>query len=147
MRASDNAKALIKSYEGLRLKAYKCPANVWTIGYGHTKGVTPGMVINRQGAEELFNKDLYDIAEYPISDIFYKAKVTLTQNQFDALCSFVYNVGMGNFKKSTLLRKALANPKDKSIYCEFMKWNKAGGREIAGLTNRRKREADLYFKE
>lgn len=147
MRASDNAKALIKSYEGLRLKAYKCPAGVWTIGYGHTKGVTQGMEISRQRAEELFNRDLYDIAEYPISDIFYKAKVSLTQNQFDALCSFVYNCGMGNFKKSTLLKKALANPNDKSIYCEFMKWNKAGGKEVAGLTNRRKKEADLYFKE
>jgi len=147
MRASDNAKALIKSYEALRLKAYKCPAGVWTIGYGHTKGVTPSMVINRQCAEELFAKDLYDIAEYPISDIFYKAKVTLTQNQFDALCSFVFNVGTTNFRKSTLLKKALANPNDKSIYNEFKKWNKSNKKELKGLTIRRIREADLYFKE
>lgn len=147
MRASDNAKALIKSYERLRLKAYRCPAGVWTIGYGHTKGVTQSSVVNRQGAEELFNKDLYDIAEYPISDIFYKAKVTLTQNQFDALCSFVFNIGTTNFRKSTLLKKALVNPNDKSIYNEFKKWNKSDKKELEGLTRRRIREADLYFKE
>ena len=74
MRASDNAKALIKSYEGLRLKAYKCPAGVWTIGYGHTKGVTQGMEISRQMAEGYFEQDLYNIAEYPISDISTRRK-------------------------------------------------------------------------
>ena len=147
MRASDKAKDLIKSYEALKLKAYKCPAGVWTIGYGHTAGVKQGMEISRQRAEYLFGKDLYTISEYPISDIFYKAKVTLTQNQFDALCSLVFNIGATNFRKSTLLKKALVDPNDKSIYNEFKKWNKSGKKELEGLTRRRIREANLYFKE
>lgn len=147
MRASDKAKALIKSYEALKLKAYKCPAGVWTIGYGHTAGVKQGMEISRQRAEYLFVNDLYTISEYPISDIFYKAKVTLTQNQFDALCSLVFNIGTTNFRKSTLLKKALVDPNDKSIYNEFKKWNRSGKKELEGLTRRRIREANLYFKE
>lgn len=147
MRASDKAKDLIKSYEALKLKAYKCPAGVWTIGYGHTAGVKQGMEISRQRAEELFVNDLYTISEYPISDIFYKAKVTLKQNQFDALCSLVFNIGTTNFRKSTLLKKALVDPNDKSIYNEFKKWNKSGKKELEGLTRRRIREANLYFKE
>lgn len=147
MRASDKAKDLIKSYEALKLKAYKCPAGVWTIGYGHTAGVKQGMEISRQRAEDLFVNDLYTISEYPISDIFYKAKVTLTQNQFDALCSLVFNIGATNFRKSTLLKKALVDPNDKSIYNEFKKWNKSGKKELEGLTRRRIREANLYFKE
>ena len=147
MRASDKAKDLIKSYEALKLKAYKCPAGVWTIGYGHTAGVKQGMEISRQRAEDLFVKDLYTISEYPISDIFYKAKVTLKQNQFDALCSLVFNIGTTNFRKSTLLKKALVDPNDKSIYNEFKKWNRSGKKELEGLTRRRIREANLYFKE
>lgn len=147
MRASDKAKDLIKSYEALKLKAYKCPAGVWTIGYGHTAGVKQGMEISRQRAEDLFVNDLYTISEYPISDIFYKAKVTLKQNQFDALCSLVFNIGATNFRKSTLLKKALVDPNDKSIYNEFKKWNKSGKKELEGLTRRRIREANLYFKE
>ena len=147
MRASDKAKDLIKSYEALKLKAYKCPAGVWTIGYGHTAGVKQGMEISRQRAEDLFVNDLYTISEYPISDIFYKAKVTLTQNQFDALCSLVFNIGTTNFRKSTLLKKALVDPNDKSIYNEFKKWNRSGKKELEGLTRRRIREANLYFKE
>lgn len=147
MRASDKAKDLIKSYEALKLKAYKCPAGVWTIGYGHTAGVKQGMEISRQRAEDLFVNDLYTISEYPISDIFYKAKVTLKQNQFDALCSLVFNIGTTNFRKSTLLKKALVDPNDKSIYNEFKKWNKSGKKELEGLTRRRIREANLYFKE
>lgn len=147
MRASDKAKDLIKSYEALKLKAYKCPAGVWTIGYGHTAGVKQGMEISRQRAEDLFVNDLYTISEYPISDIFYKAKVTLTQNQFDALCSLVFNIGTTNFRKSTLLKKALVDPNDKSIYNEFKRWNRSGKKELEGLTRRRIREANLYFKE
>ena len=147
MRASDKAKDLIKSYEALKLKAYKCPAGVWTIGYGHTAGVKQGMEISRQRAEDLFVNDLYTISEYPISDIFYKAKVTLKQNQFDALCSLVFNIGTTNFRKSTLLKKALVDPNDKSIYNEFKKWNRSGKKELEGLTRRRIREANLYFKE
>jgi len=145
MRASNDIKKFIKSKEGLRLHAYKCPAGVWTIGYGHTKGVTPGQVINREKADKFFDEDLYSIAEYPVSDILYKNGVKINQDQFDALCSFVYNVGIGNFKKSTLLRKVLVNPNDTSIAGEFAKWNKSNGKELTGLTVRREFEAYWYF--
>lgn len=145
MRASNDIKKFIKSKEGLRLRAYKCPAGVWTIGYGHTKGVTPGQSITREKADQYFDEDLYSIAEYPVSDILYKNGVKVSQDQFDALCSFVYNVGMGNFKKSTLLRKVLVNPNDTSIAGEFAKWNKSHGKELTGLTIRREFEAYWYF--
>lgn len=145
MRASNDIKKFIKAKEGLRLHAYKCPAGVWTIGYGHTKGVTPGQSITKEKADKFFDEDLYSIAEYPISDILYKNGVKINQDQFDALCSFVYNVGMGNFKQSTLLKKVLVNPNDTSIAGEFAKWNKSHGKELTGLTIRREFEAYWYF--
>ncbi len=145
MRASNDIKKFIKSKEGLRLHAYKCPAGVWTIGYGHTKGVAPGQTITKEKADKYFDEDLYSIAEYPVSDILYKNGVKINQDQFDALCSFVYNVGIGNFKKSTLLKKILINPNDFSIAGEFAKWNKSHGKELTGLTIRREFEAYWYF--
>lgn len=145
MRASKEIKKFIKGKEGLRLHAYKCPAGVWTIGYGHTNGVEQGQIITQEKADKYFDDDIYSIAEYPISDILYKNNVEVNQDQFDALCSFVYNVGIGNFKKSTLLKKVLANPNDTSIAGEFKKWNKSGGKELSGLTLRRELESYWYF--
>lgn len=133
--------ALIKGFEGLQLKAYKCPAGIWTIGYGHTKSAKPGQVINSTQADELLKADV---------KVFEKAvnaqNLNLNQNQFDALVSFTYNVGAGNLQKSTLLKKAKINPNDASIKNEFAKWNKANGKVLPGLTLRRKAEAELYFK-
>ena len=134
---------LIKKYEGLALKAYLCPANVLTIGYGHTgKDVIPDMQINEVTAEQILKKDLEKFEK--AVDRLVTSKIN--QNQFDALVSFTFNLGEGNLKSSTLLKKINANPSDKSIGAEFLKWNKGGGRVLSGLTKRRASEVDLYFK-
>lgn len=131
---------MIAGHEGLRLEAYLCPAGVWTIGYGHTKGAKPGMTITRQRAEALLREDLLT-AENTVNRLHLK----FNQNQFDALVSFVFNVGSGNFLRSTLLKKIQANANDPAIAAEFNKWNRGGGRVLPGLVKRRQQEAELYF--
>jgi lysozyme len=143
MRASKEIKELIKSYEGLRLKAYDDGTGVWTIGYGHIKGVKKGQTITKEQADKFFDDDLYRVAEYPVSDFFYKRKITLTQDHFDAIVCFTFNLGFR--PTSTLIKKGLANQDDKSIWGEFLKWNKAGGKVMNGLTKRRTAEANWYF--
>ena len=137
---------LLAKHEGLSLKAYKCPAGVWTIGYGNTfyedgTKVKEGDIITRQRAEELLRVIANDFAKKVASVV----KQSLTIEQFDALVSFAYNVGIANLAKSTLLKKVNANPSDPTIRQEFEKWNKANGRVLKGLVTRRKEEADLYF--
>lgn len=138
---------LIKSFEGCKLEAYKCSANKETIGFGNTfyedgSPVKMGDKITHDRADSLFEL---------ISDSF-AAKVkplitaNLSENQYSSLVSFAYNCGIANLKSSTLLKKVNANPNDPTIRAEFEKWNKAGGKVLAGLTRRRKAEADLYFK-
>jgi len=138
---------LIKSFEGLRLDAYLCSAGKPTVGFGSTffEDGTPvklGDKITKERADSLFEK---------ISDSF-AAKVKnciqkdINENQFAALVSFAYNVGIGNLKSSTLLKKVNANPNDPTIMQEFKKWNRASGNVLAGLTRRREAEANLYFK-
>lgn len=100
MKASERAYALIRRFEGCRLAAYRCPAGVWTICYGHTSGIVPGMNITASRAEELLAQDVA-IAEVIVNE----EGVGLRQCQFDALVSFVFNVGGANFLKSTLLVK------------------------------------------
>ena len=140
MKTSHKGIALIKEFEGLRLKAYKCPGGVWTIGYGHTAGVKPGMVISEAQAEEYLKADLIAFEKYLNS-----LGLAINQNQFDALISFIYNVGTGNFSRSTLLRKVRANPQDNSIMDEFLKWVYSKGRVLPGLQRRRLAEMKLYF--
>ena len=140
MKTSSKGIALIKEFEGLRLKAYKCPGGVWTIGYGHTAGVKPGMVISEAQAEEYLMADLIASEKY-LNDL----RLAINQNQFDALISFIYNVGTGNFSRSTLLRKVRANPQDNSIMDEFLKWVYSKGRVLPGLQRRRLAEMKLYF--
>lgn len=140
MKTSHKGIALIKEFEGLRLKAYKCPGGVWTIGYGHTAGVKPGMVISEAQAEEYLMADLIASEKY-LNDL----RLAINQNQFDALISFIYNVGTGNFSRSTLLRKVRANPQDNSIMDEFLKWVYSKGRVLPGLQRRRLAEMKLYF--
>ena len=140
MKTSPKGIALIKEFEGLRLKAYKCPGGVWTIGYGHTAGVKPGMVISEAQAEEYLMADLIASEKY-LNDL----RLAINQNQFDALISFFYNVGTGNFSRSTLLRKVRANPQDNSIMDEFLKWVYSKGRVLPGLQRRRLAEMKLYF--
>ena len=140
MKTSHKGIALIKEFEGLRLKAYKCPGGVWTIGYGHTAGVKPGMVISEAQAEEYLKADLIAFEKY-LNDL----GLALNQNQFDALISFIYNVGTGNFSSSTLLRRVRVNPQDNSIMDEFLRWVYSKGRVLPGLQRRRLAEMKLYF--
>lgn len=143
MRTSKAGIELIQEFEGLRLTAYLDSVGVLTIGWGHTGGdVKKGMVISRPEALRLLINDL-KVAERSIEA---QVRVPLTQNQFDALVSFVFNLGSGNLQRSTLLRKL--NSKDYAGAAdEFPKWNKAGGKELAGLTRRRNAERDLFLKE
>ena len=131
---------LIKKYEGLRLEAYKCPAGVWTIGYGHTKGVYKGMSITKEEAEKLLQQDV-SVFELQVINTVGKLKAC----KIDALVSFAYNVGVAAFRRSTLCRKVKANSDDPAIRNEFMKWIYAGGKKLQGLERRRKEEAEMYF--
>jgi lysozyme len=137
----------ITKHEGLKLKPYLCPAKIPTIGYGNCyypdgKRVTLlDKQITKQEALEMFK----EIANKFAKRVDELVKTELTQNQFNALVSFAYNVGTGNFASSTLLKKVNKNPNDLTIKAEFLRWNKAGGKVINGLTNRRIDEADLYF--
>lgn len=132
---------IIKKHEGLRLEAYlPTPNDVWTIGYGHTHTTKQGMKITEAQAEKLLYKDLA-WAEDAVNDL---VNVPLTQNQFDALVSFVFNVGAGAFAKSTLLR--FLNTGDyTNAAAQFMRWNKQKGRVLNGLTKRRDDERRLFL--
>lgn len=141
MKIAKNGIDLIKSFEGFRSVAYLCPANVLTIGYGHTKTVKIGQKITELQAEKLLLDDLATAENYVNS-----LKLNINQNQFDALVSFVFNCGSGNFAKSTLLKMIRVNPNSDNIRFEFSRWNKGGGKVLGGLTRRRKAESDLYFK-
>lgn len=133
---------LIKRYEGLRLRAYlPTPNDVWTIGYGHTKTAKQGMVITEEEAEKLLIRDCRWVEEALAEHV----KVPLKQNQFDALASFVYNLGETNFAKSTLLRK-LNGGDYLGAADQLLRWNKQGSTVLAGLTRRRKEERELFLK-
>lgn len=145
MEINKAGKDLIKRFEGCKLKAYKCPAGVWTIGYGNTfyedgTKVKEGDVITQERAEELFDIIINDFVR--MTDALIKSDVT--ENNFAAIVSFTFNVGTGNLKKSTLLKKVNANPKDPSIRAEFMKWTRANNVVLKGLVRRREAEAKLY---
>lgn len=140
MRTSQTGINLIKGFESLRCEAYRCPAGIWTIGYGHTAGVRRGDRIDEQKAEQLLADDLRQF-----ETVVNRECPDVNQNQFDALVSFVFNIGTGNFLKSTLLKCVKANPQNVNIRYEFSRWNKAKGTVLAGLIRRRKAEADLYF--
>lgn len=138
---------LIKSFEGCYLKAYKCPAGVWTIGWGTTEpidGVKPheGMVITQKQADELLIKNLNGYENAVNEYVTY----SINQNQFDALVSFAYNCGNGALKTSTLLKKLNAGDVHGAAN-EFLRWNKANGKVLNGLTRRREAERKLFLKE
>lgn len=142
MRTNAAGHRLIKSAEGCRLEAYQCSAGVWTIGYGSTKEVHAGLRINQDEAERRLGDDIED-AEDVVNRL---VTVRLTDNEFSALVSFVFNLGAGNFSASTLLKKL-----NKSDYGgaaqEFLRWNKAAGKPLKGLTRRRKAEMELFLSE
>ena len=136
---------LVKHFEGLYLKAYLCPARVWTIGYGHTGlmhndgTVYPGRNITESEAEALLR---YDLEKFS-GRVAKLVKVPLEQHQFDALVSFAFNVGEGALGRSTLLKK-LNGYNYSGAAEEFIKWNKGGGKVLAGLARRRKAERHLF---
>jgi lysozyme len=135
----------IKAFEGLRLQAYPDPGSgraPWTIGYGTTKGIRPGMVITKARAEEMLRRDLREI-EQGVNDLI---KVEITQTMFDALVSFAYNVGVGNLRRSTLL-KNLNQGDIQGAADQLLRWNRARGRVRPGLTRRRVAERDLFLSE
>ena len=136
----EKAKRIIKEFEGLRLQSYKCPAGVWTIGYGHTKGIKPNMTITESDAERLLDIDIVEVAR----TIRKHVTVYLNDNQAQALVSFIFNIGQGNFANSTLLRKL--NAKDyKGASLEFQKWVYSKGKKLPGLVRRRKAEMELFL--
>ncbi|MVM34366.1 glycoside hydrolase family protein [Spirosoma sp. HMF4905] len=139
--------AFIKNEEGCRLKSYQDSVGVWTIGYGHTgSDVKPNQFITAAKAEELLRDDLVKCE----SSIQNRVKAHLTSNQVDALCSFIFNVGVGGFESSTLLRIINKDPNNEAITGQFARWNKGTANKkkvvLSVLTARRKRESELYFK-
>ena len=128
---------LLKKFEGCKLKSYRCPANVCTIGYGHTSAagapeVVDGMTITQAQADEILKRDL---VKYE-SAVLGMVKVELTQNQFDVLVDFAYNAGVGALKSSTMLKKINSGSLD-TVPDELMKWTKGGGKVLPGLVRRR----------
>lgn len=139
MQTSEAGISLIKRFEGCRLKAYSDIVGVYTIGYGHTGGVKLGTIITEEEAEALLKRDLKRF-ELSIARLITRR---LTQNQFDALVSFCFNLGAGALQRSTL-RQKINRMEDSEVPAEFMKWSKAGGRVVPGLLRRRKAEAEFY---
>ncbi|WP_337008814.1 lysozyme [Pantoea sp. AS142] len=140
MKVSNNGINLIKRFEGLELKTYKDSVGILTIGYGHTHAVKAGDVITGEQADAFLREDL-QVAELTINT---NVKVKLTQGQFDALASFVFNLGSGNFVKSTLIRKLNAGDYAGAAD-EFGKWVNAGGKKLPGLVKRRAAEREVFL--
>ena len=141
MKVSQECIDLVKFFEGFEPKAYLCPANVWTIGYGRTRNVREGDVVNEKQAERDLLEELEEFGDQVSSTV----KVSLEQSQFDALTSWTYNLGVGNLQSSTLLKKLNSGDKN-SVPSEMLRWNKAAGKVLAGLTRRREAEAKLWAK-
>ena len=140
MHISNIGLGLIMDFEGCKLEAYKCPAGIWTIGIGRTRDVKEGDTITEAQALDLLREDVKWV-ENAIND---HVKVKISQNQFDALSSFIFNVGAGAFSLSTLLRKLNAADYEGAAN-EFSRWNKANGKELPGLTRRRAAEKALFL--
>ncbi|WP_414456795.1 lysozyme [Enterobacter kobei] len=145
MQTSEKGIALIKEFEGCKLTAYQDSVGVWTIGYGWTqpvdgKPIRAGMTIKQETAERLLKTGLVSYE----SDVSRLVKVGLTQGQFDALVSFTYNLGARSLSTSTLLRK-LNSGDYAGAADEFLRWNKAGGKVLNGLTRRREAERALFL--
>lgn len=149
LTTSEKGKKLIKTFESKRLKAYQDAVGVWTIGYGHTKDVKQGMVITDEQADAFLASDLIYF-ENGVNKLINELNCIVTQNQFDALISFAFNLGLGSLRKSTLTRKLyVMQQNDKAsviaVANEFPRWNKAGGKVLAGLVRRRAAEQALFL--
>ena len=140
MKSSELLLNKIIDFEGCKLTAYKCPAGVWTIGVGHTKGVKQGQTISEAQAISLLKGDLL-----PCENYVNNLGVCRTQGQFDALVDFAFNLGTAALGRSTLLKYIRQGKAEQYIRGEFAKWVKSGGKTLAGLVKRRAWEADRYF--
>lgn len=140
MTISDEGIELIKAFEGCKLFAYRDSVGVATIGYGHIKGVKMGQAITQQQAEQYLREDLQ-----PCEKILNACGVNFRQEQFDALCSWVFNLGVTNFRNSTMLKYIMAGKPDIDITDQLVKWHNAGGKPLKGLKRRRIAEANLFL--
>lgn len=140
-RASDTLIQAVKQFEGLRLKSYLCPAGIWTIGYGHTRGVKAGQQITKAQADSLLVGDLLPFVQY-----VNRLGVCKTQGQFDALVDFAYNLGTAALGSSTLLQRIRINADDAVICKEFRRWVHSGGKVLEGLKKRREWECEQWMK-
>jgi lysozyme len=139
MKISQQGIDLIKRFEGCKLKSYLCPAGVWTIGYGHTANVRKNQIITSEQASAILMSDLLQFERAVTAMV----SVPIKQGQFDALVSFAFNLGSGALASSTLLRK-LNSGDFKGAADEFLRWNKAGGKVLEGLSVRRRSERALF---
>ena len=139
MRTSEEGIALLKKFEGCELRAYQDSVGVWTIGYGHTKNVKEGMEITKEEAEVMLKEELPEYEDY----VDKLVEIPLSQNEFDALVCWVYNLGPTNLKSSTLLKVLNKGDKD-GVPSQIRRWNKAGGEVLNGLVRRRNAEALLF---
>ena len=140
MTISDEGIELIKAFEGCKLFAYRDSVGVATIGYGHTRGVKMGQAITQQQAEQYLREDLL-----PCEKILNACGVNFRQEQFDALCSWVFNLGITNFRNSTMLKYIMASKEDTDITAKLVRWHNAGGVPMKGLKRRRIAEANLFL--
>ena len=142
MKLSQAGLDLIKRFEGCRLKAYQDAVGIWTIGYGHTgPNVYEGLTITQKQADDILAQDVGRFA----SGVAANVNVSITQSEFDALVSFAFNVGLGAFKTSTLLKLLNDNADRKVVASQFLRWNKADGKVLDGLTKRRNAEKALFL--
>jgi hypothetical protein len=139
MKASRILIEKIKEFEGLRLRAYRDSGGKPTIGYGHTLGVKMGQRITELQAEEMLRQDLWVAGRFANT-----IKEIDTQGKYDAVVSFIFNLGVGSFKRSTLYRRILRHAPDKMIQAEFRRWTHSGGKVLSGLVKRREWEAKRW---
>lgn len=140
MNVSQKGIDLIKKFEGCKLFAYRCPAGVITIGIGHTKGVKMGMAITEKQAETFLKDDIK-----PIERLLNGMGINYTQGQFDSLTSWIFNLGEGNFKSSTMYKKIVAKANDLDITDQMIKWVNSSGKPLLGLKKRRVEEANMFL--
>ena len=140
MTISDKGLELIKSFEGCKLFAYRDSVGVATIGYGHTKNVYMGQAITQQQADNFLREDLQSCEK-----VLNALGINLRQEEFDALCSWIFNLGVGNFTHSTMMKKMQANATDEEITDQLVRWFNAGGKPLKGLKRRRIAEANIFL--
>lgn len=140
MKASDNLIDKLKEFEGLRTEAYQCAAGRWTIGYGHTLYAEQGMIITEERAEHLLRQDVQVVERWLTGQ-----NIVTEQHQFDALVSFIFNLGIAKFYDSTLRKVILNNGSPENIRHQWMRWVHAGKKVLPGLVKRREWESRLYL--